>query len=75
VEITSEELVSVIANRLLTQSQHLRDFTDALTLSPNQESMEAFDPFQRAAGVGLLETAIEVLAGGCTTLSLILNAS
>ena len=31
--------------------------------SESQESMEAFDQLQRAAGRGLLEMAIELLAG------------
>ena len=58
-----QELISVITNGLLTQRQHVSHFADALALSQGQQGMDAFDQFQRTAGIGLLETAIELLAG------------
>jgi hypothetical protein len=48
---------------LLTERKHLSHATDALALSQGQEGMNAFDQFQRTAGIGLLETTIELLAG------------
>jgi len=48
---------------LLTERQHLGDLTDAQVLSQGKQGMDAFDELQRAIGVGLLETAIELLAG------------
>jgi hypothetical protein len=59
-------LIAVIAHGLLTQSEHLSHITHALPLSQSQEGMDTLDQFQRTAGVGLLETTIEVLAGECT---------
>jgi hypothetical protein len=59
----AEILLAVIAPGLLTKRQHLSHFADTLPLSQGKEGMEAFDQFQRAAGVGLLKTAIELLAG------------
>ncbi len=58
-----EVLISVIANGLLTETQHGRYFADALPLSEGQQSMDAFDQFQGAVGIGLLEVSIELFAG------------
>ncbi len=58
-----KEGMTVIANRLLTERQHLGDLTDAQVLSQGKQGMDAFAELQRAIGVGLLETAIELLAG------------
>jgi hypothetical protein len=58
-----EKRVAVIAHSLLPESKPLGDLVDVLALSESQESMKAFDQFQRAAGIGLLETALELLAG------------
>jgi hypothetical protein len=58
-----EELLSVVTNSLLTETQHVGYFADALTLSEGQQSLDAFDQFQGAAGIGFLEAAIELLAG------------
>jgi uncharacterized protein YacL len=58
-----KEGMTVIAHRLLTESQHLGDLTDAQVLSQGKQGMDALDELQRAIGVGLLETAIELLAG------------
>src|SRR5262249_32103639 len=58
-----KEVITVIAHRLLTERQHLGDLTDAQVLSQGKQGMDAFDALQRAMGVGLLETAIELLVG------------
>lgn len=58
-----EVLISVIANGLLTESQHVGDFAHALPLSQGQQSVDAFDQFQRAAGISLLEASIKLFAG------------
>jgi len=54
--------MAVITPSLLTERKHLRSVADALALSPGKEDMEALAHVQRAAGVGLLETAREWLA-------------
>ena len=58
-----EELVSVVANGLLTESQQFSYFADTLTLRQDQERMDTFDQFQGTAGIGFLEAAIELFAG------------
>jgi hypothetical protein len=58
-----EILIAVITHGLLTEREHLSHVADALALSQGQEGMDAFDQFHRAAGVGLLETTQELLAG------------
>ena len=58
-----QELVSVVTNGLLTERQHVRDFSDALPLSQGQQGMDTFDQLQGTAGVGLLESTIELFAG------------
>jgi hypothetical protein len=58
-----EILIAVIAYGLLPKRQHLSHFADTLALSQGKEGMDAFHQFQRAAGVGLLKPAIELLAG------------
>ena len=47
----------------ITERAHRSHVADALALSQGQEGMEAFDQFQRTAGLGLLETTRELLAG------------
>jgi hypothetical protein len=47
---------------LLAQASHLGDFMHAHILGEGEQSMEAFDEPKRAAGIGLLETARELLA-------------
>ena len=44
------------------QAQHGGDFLDAPNLSQSEQGMDAFDQPERTAGVGLLKTAIELLA-------------
>jgi hypothetical protein len=56
-------LIAIITNGLLTERKHCSHFADALALSQSQEGMDALDQFERASGVGLLKTTIEVLAG------------
>jgi hypothetical protein len=58
-----EILIAVITNGLLTEREHLSHVADALALSQGQEGMDAFDQFQRTAGIGLLKTTLELLAG------------
>src|SRR5215468_6841255 len=58
-----EILIAVITHGLLTERKHLSHVADALALSQGQEGMDAFDQFQRTAGIGLLETTKELLAG------------
>jgi hypothetical protein len=48
---------------VLTEREHLSHGADALALSQGQEGMDAFNQFQRTAGIGLLETTIELRAG------------
>src|SRR5262245_37110511 len=43
--------------------EHLSHIADALALRQGQEGMEAFDQLQRTAGIDLLETTRELLAG------------
>ncbi len=58
-----QELISVITNGLLSERHHLGYFTNTLALSEGEEGVDAFNQFQRAAGVGSLETTIELFAG------------
>jgi hypothetical protein len=58
-----EILIAVITHGLLTEREHLSHGADALALSQGQEGMEALNQFQRTAGIGLLETTIELRAG------------
>src|SRR4029453_4067130 len=58
-----EILIAVITHGLLTEREHRSHGADALALRQGQEGMDAFDQFQRTAGIGLLETPIELLAG------------
>ena len=55
--------IAVIANSLLPKRQHISHVADTVTVRQTQEGMEALDQCQRTTGVGLLETALEVLAG------------
>jgi len=57
-----QELVSVLTNGRLTQSQPVRDFSHALALSQGQQGMETFDPFQGTAGIGFLEATTQWFA-------------
>jgi len=59
----AERLIAVITHGLLTEREHLSHVADALALRQGQEGMDAFDQLQRTAGLGLLETTIELLAG------------
>ena len=61
--VLEEILIAVITNGLLTAREHLCHVADALALSEGYEGMEAFDQFQRIAGIGLLEATIALLAG------------
>ena len=54
--------VAVIAHGLFAQAQHGGDFLDAHILGQSEQSVDAFDQPQGAAVVGLLKTAIELLA-------------
>ena len=59
----AEILIAVITHGLLTEREHLSHIADALALRQGQEGMEAFDQLQRTAGIDLLETTRELLAG------------
>jgi hypothetical protein len=59
----AERLLAVITPGLLTARAPRRHVADALALSQGQEGMEAFHQLQSTAGIGLLETTIELLAG------------
>jgi hypothetical protein len=59
----AEILMAVITHGLRTESAHLSHVANALALSQGQEGMDALDQLQRTAGIGLLETTIELLAG------------
>jgi hypothetical protein len=58
-----EPRVAVSAPGRRTASKPLGDLVDVVAWRESEESREAFDPWQRAAGLGLLETAREWLAG------------
>jgi hypothetical protein len=59
----AEKRVAVSAHGLLTARKPLGALVDGLAWRESQESMDAFAPWQRAAGRGLLATAREWLAG------------
>src|SRR5262245_19399670 len=59
----AEILMAGITHGLLTEREHLSHIADALALRQDQEGMEAFDQLQRTAGIDLLETTRELLAG------------
>ena len=61
-QVLQQKEVAVIANGLFAQPQHGGDFLDAHVLGQSEQSVDAFDQPKRAAGVGLLKTAIELLA-------------
>ena len=54
--------VAVIASRLCAQAQPSGDVLDAHSLGQSEQGVEAFDQPKRTAGVGLLKTALELLA-------------
>ena len=65
----AEILIAIIAHGLFTERKHFSHFTGLLALSQSQESIDALDQLERTAGEGLLETAIELLAGEGAELS------
>jgi hypothetical protein len=53
---------TVIANGLFAQAQHGGDFLDAHVLGQSEQRVDTFNQPERTAGMGLLQTAIELLA-------------